>query len=512
VRPNLLVAGLGSLIAGLLLVGAGAGAAAAAAPPQPVSTILPEPVYAGAPADGARAALAAPRPGSGGWYWPVGAETFSGWSGWLAPRGAYVHVAQDMPCAYGRPVYAVADGVVFISRADAGGYGVGGSNGGCVIITHTTAAGKKFHALYGHVYSLRFKAGQRVKAGDVIARVNGCRHLHFSVHPGTKYRDGNPYAGHVPKSWADHGGFVDPVRFLKTNPSAAAYRPPALPRTDIVTGAPPLQYGAADDAAYWTEEGGAGSVTYRHDLTTGERIALGPGEVAPPFDEVRYDTALLAAPAVGLSVRDHLPAVTLTTRHATPVWGASARLRAVLTNAKGAALRGAIVRLERLRGDSWLEVRLGVADGEGRASWAYRPYRRTTLRVTFTPPSTQPALRTYLPASSRTLVVTPHVLLTTPLLRATVVRDAPVTVAGYLTPRHPAGGSSVVLVFQRRGAGGAWVTKLTIEAQNRDAGSRTRYVRSPRLPLAGTWRVRAEHPADDAHARSVSGWRPFVVR
>ncbi len=510
---RLAVAAAGLILVGaLLLVLSGAEAAGAAAPTQPVSTVLPEPSYVGASPDGARTVLAAPSPGSGGWYWPVGAETFNGWSGWLAPRGAYVHVAQDMPCAYGRPVYAIADGVVFISRADAGGYGVGGTNGGCVIITHATAAGKKFHALYGHVYSLRFKAGQRVKAGDVIARVNGCRHLHFSVHLGTKYRDGNPYAGHVPKSWADHGGFVDPVRFLKTNPSAAAYRPPALPRTDIATATPPLHYGAADGAAYWVEEGGAGSVTYRHDLATGERIALGPGEVVPPFDDVRYDTAVLVAPAVGFSVRDHLPTLAFATRHATPAWGVSARLTAVLTNATGAALRGAIVRLERLRGDSWLEVRLGVSDGEGRISFTYRPARRTTLRVTFTPPATQPALRTYLPASSRRLVVTPHVLLTTPLLKATVARDAPVTVAGYLTPRHPAGEASVNLVFQRRGAGRKWVTRLTSEAQNRDAGARTRYVRSQRLPLPGAWRVRAEHPADGAHARSVSGWRSFVVR
>ncbi len=162
-------------------------------------------------------------------------------------------------------MYAIGAGTVFISRADAGGYGVGGAPGGCIIITHVTAAGTKFHALYGHVSGLKVKEGQRVAAGQLIAQVNGCRHLHFSTHPGARYRDGNPYAGHVPRSWADHGGFVDPVRFLKTNPRAAAYKPPALPVVEIPTQTAPFGYGAVDGAAYWSEEGAAGSATWRLD-------------------------------------------------------------------------------------------------------------------------------------------------------------------------------------------------------------------------------------------------------
>ena len=42
------------------------------------------------------AAVFAPQAGSGGWYWPTGTEDFGSYSGFLAPRGAYVHVAQDM--------------------------------------------------------------------------------------------------------------------------------------------------------------------------------------------------------------------------------------------------------------------------------------------------------------------------------------------------------------------------------------------------------------------------------
>ena len=113
----------------------------------------------------------------------------------------------------GRPVYAVGDGTVWISRADTGGYGVGGKPGGCIIIVHRTGAGEEFRALYGHVSKLAVKEGDRVVPGQLIA-VNGLDHLHFGIHPGETYRDRNPYAGEVPKKWEDHGGWVDPVKYL----------------------------------------------------------------------------------------------------------------------------------------------------------------------------------------------------------------------------------------------------------------------------------------------------------
>jgi hypothetical protein len=496
------------VLAAILLLATGT--AAGAAPSS--STALPEPVYQGPLASSATTALGAPSTGSGGWFWPIGTEDFRGWSGWLQPRGAYLHVAQDMPCAYRRAVYAVGDGVVFISRADAGGYGVGGAPGGCIIITHTTAAGTKFHALYGHVSGLRVKEGERVQAGQVIARVNGCRHLHFSTHPGTKYRDRNPYAGHVPKSWADHGGFVDPVRFLKTNPRAAAYRPPALPWTDVTTGSPPLQYGAADGAAYWTEEGAAGSVTWRLDLATDERAALAPGEVPPPYDVRRYAATALAAPALGFSVADHRPVVALEAQHETPAWGADALLTATLTNTGGAPVQGGILKLQRSSSKRWQNVRLAVTDAQGAATLLYRPSGRISLRVVFAPPATQPPARAYLVARSGTKVITPHVALTTPRVPARVKASALITVTGRLTPHHALGERTVQLVFQRRGEGGDWVAKPTVTAVNRDldGGDATRFVGHVRLS-PGSWRVQATHPADEAHALTASSWRAFSV-
>ena len=494
----------------VLLAPGAAAAAGAASPPQ--STTLAEPVYQGALPDGARAVLGAPAPGSGGWYWPIGTEDFQGWSGWLAPRGSYVHVAQDMPCAVGRPVYAIGAGVVFISRADAGGYGVGGAPGGCIIITHVTAAGTRFHALYGHVSDLRVKVGQRVTAGQLIARVNGCRHLHFSTHPGVKYRDGNPYAGHVPKSWADRGGFVDPVKFLKTNSRSASYNPPALPWMEIVTQTAPFRYGAADGAAYWSEEGGAGSTTWRQDLLSGERVTLAAGVEVPAFDTNRYGTAPLVAPAIGFAVADRRPALTLRAVHDTPAWGEDAELEALLTSAGGQPLQGAILKLQRVSGGRWVNVRLDVTGADGAATFLYRPSAATTLRVVFSPPATQPSGREYLTARSRGETVNPHVALTTPKVPATVDQADLITAAGDLTPKHTAGEHTVQLVFQRRGEGGEWVAKSTASAVNRvrDGSDATRYVGHARL-TPGSWRVQAVHPADEAHAETSSGWRGFTV-
>jgi murein DD-endopeptidase MepM/ murein hydrolase activator NlpD len=470
-------------------------------------------VYQGPLAAAARAALAAPRPGSGGWYWPIGTEAFQGWAGWLDRRGSYAHVAQDMPCASGRPVYAIADGVVFISRADAGGYGVGAAPGGCIIITHVTAAGTGFHALYGHVQGLKVKAGQHVAAGQVIAAVNGCRHLHFSTHVGFKYRDGNPYAGHVPVAWTDHGGYVDPVKFLKTNPRAAPYKPPALPAAQITTRAAPQQFGAADGVAYWTEEGGAGSVRWRADLASGAREELGAGETAPPFDTRRYVTTLLESPAIGFAVGDRLPVLALQADQATPSWGADAGLDALLTNAAGAPIQGGVLKLQLLNGESWQNLRLDVTGADGAAALSYCPPATTTLRVVFTPPDEQPVGSEYLVVRSRTLTVTPLVALTKPKAPPVVERDALITVTGTLTPRHPAGEHAVQLVFQRRGAGGEWVTRSTVAAANRDGAdsSSTRYVGHARL-TPGSWRVQAVHPADAEHADTGTPWRSFTVR
>ena len=505
----------------LLAVPARAASSRPASSPAPRSTFLPERALApeapggasfvevGAPSLGA---LFAPQPGSGGWFWPTGTEDFSSLAGFLAPRGAYVHVAQDMRSPKGHPVYAIGAGTVWIARADAGGYGVGGAPGGCMIIVHRTAAGEEFRALYGHISGLKFKAGESVAAGAAIATINGCGHLHFSIHPSDVYRDRNPYAGHVPKSWKDHGGFVDPVEYLKAHPRAATYVPPPLPVVRITTAAAPSRYGAAAGIAYWDEPAESGIVTYAYDLLAGARRQLGSGETAPPFDTVRYAVQPLAAPALGISVRDRQPLLVAEARPVTPAWGAAARLTAALTNTAAQPFEGARIALERLTGTAWTRVAAGRTDGEGRVAFAYMPSQRTVLRLLFLLPVVQPATATYVPAESAVVSVAPKVRLSVPALPATVARRTAVTVTGSLTPRHAPGKGSVRLEFQRLTLDGAWVTALTAEAMVSDGAAGSLYSQVVRLGKAGAWRVRAVHPEDAAHAATAGGWRAFAVK
>lgn len=494
------------LIALALTALAAAGAHGSRAPTSPL--VAAGPAQASAP----------PQAGSGGWFWPVGTEDFSDWGdSWLQSRGAYVHVAQDMHAASGHPVYAIGDGTVWISRADTGGYGPGGSPGGCMIIVHTTAAGEQFRALYGHISGLRFKAGQHVTAGAVIATVNGCDHLHFGIHPSTVYRDGNMYEGHVPRTWADHGGWVDPVKFLKTHPRASSYSPPPVPLVEVRTATPPVgEPGARDGFAYWNEQPGAELVTYRRDLAGGAQSALAPGDVVPALDNLRYVIALLAAPASGFTVGDRLPRMGVTVALDTPEWGVAANLTAKLTNAAGKPLAGARVTLQRRAGGSWTPAGVGLTGADGVAKLAFTPALRTAVRVAFSPPAVQPAGAGYVGVVSAAATLTPHVRLGTPWTTATVASGGTLTVAGAVAPRQPAGKSAVRLVFQRYD-GAAWATERNVTvAMNTTAAGGTAtasgYAALVKLQTAGSWRVRAERPADASFAATVSTWRGFTVK
>ncbi|MBN2910982.1 M23 family metallopeptidase [Polycladomyces sp. WAk] len=98
-------------------------------------------------------------------------------------RGDHIHQGVDIAAPSGTPMYAVADGVVKISKADPGGYGW------YVMIDH----GGGVTTLYGHMYpeTVKVKIGQRVSKGQMIAQVgnNGRStgaHLHFEVRQNGK--------------------------------------------------------------------------------------------------------------------------------------------------------------------------------------------------------------------------------------------------------------------------------------------------------------------------------------
>ena len=147
----------------------------------------------------------------------------------------------------------------------------------------------------------------------------------------------------------------------------------------------------------------------------------------------------------------------------------------------------------------------------GRVVFAYVPPRHTTLRMVFLPPSTQPAARTYLTTTSVSVSLTPHVRLTVPVIPSVVRRGHTVAVTGFVTPRHASGSTCMSLMFQRL-EDGAWITASPRALVCHDNGVRSSYRRLVRFATPGSWRVRAVHTADGAHARTSSRWRAFSVR
>jgi murein DD-endopeptidase MepM/ murein hydrolase activator NlpD len=89
--------------------------------------------------------------------------------------GAAMHAGVDIRGAYGTPIYATADGMV--GRAGrAAGYG------NLVELEH----GRGIQTRYGHLSSILVQPGQRVKRGDLIARMGSTgrstgNHLHYEV-------------------------------------------------------------------------------------------------------------------------------------------------------------------------------------------------------------------------------------------------------------------------------------------------------------------------------------------
>jgi murein DD-endopeptidase MepM/ murein hydrolase activator NlpD len=92
------------------------------------------------------------------------------------------HAGLDFAAPIGTPIYATADGVVTEAGYNEGGYG------NRVVINH----GFGYETLYGHMYRVKAKRGQRVKRGEVIGYTGSTGkstgpHCHYEVH-----RNGNP--------------------------------------------------------------------------------------------------------------------------------------------------------------------------------------------------------------------------------------------------------------------------------------------------------------------------------
>ncbi|NCT92793.1 MAG: M23 family metallopeptidase [Chitinophagaceae bacterium] len=87
------------------------------------------------------------------------------------------HRGLDFTAPMGTPIYATADGVVTDAGFNTGGFG------NRVVINH----GYGFETLYGHMYRIKARVGQKVKRGEVIGYVGNTgkssgAHCHYEVH------------------------------------------------------------------------------------------------------------------------------------------------------------------------------------------------------------------------------------------------------------------------------------------------------------------------------------------
>lgn len=445
-------------------------------------------------------AAAGPKKGSGGWYWPVGTENFHGWDGYWKYRASNHswHMAQDMPVPQGSPVYAIADGVIAESKADAG-------YGGVLVLWHYTGNGQKFLAVYGHIIRVSgMNKGVKVKAGQVIGHVNSANHCHFGIHPGTAYPpDGNPFRGHTYIGSQTYG-WVDPVKFLKNNPAYLTYTAPPLPfALSVSTVSTPTVLGIDNGSVYWTVTSSSSTPTvYVHVMPHGATTKLDDDAVLPPLDATRY----LAKPsATAFTLWDRLPVISATFSASQPAWATPITVTGTLRNTGGKPFLGAKVVLERsTNGTSWTAAATAMTSLNGAYSISYVVPRTYRLRVAFKPPAT------YLSATSVVATVSPKPGLHAPDSITQDKTGRVMTVSGKIDTRHPAGANTVTLRIQQHVAS-AWVDRVATSTVNANSGAGTRY--SQRVTLAaGTFRVRASCQADSLYAADRTAWVGFKVK
>jgi len=108
------------------------------------------------------------------------------------------HAGLDFAAPIGTPIYSTADGVIKQADYNSSGYG------NHVVINH----GYGYETLYGHMYKIKARVGQKVKRGEVIGYVGSSGkstgpHCHYEVH-----RNGIP---------------VDPIYYFYNDLTPAQY-------------------------------------------------------------------------------------------------------------------------------------------------------------------------------------------------------------------------------------------------------------------------------------------------
>lgn len=95
-----------------------------------------------------------------------------------------MHAGLDFAAPQGTPIYATANGTVRVAGNLGNGYG------NHVVINH----GYGYETLYGHMYKVKARSGQRVRRGEVIGYVGSTGkstgpHCHYEVHKNNQHVD-----------------------------------------------------------------------------------------------------------------------------------------------------------------------------------------------------------------------------------------------------------------------------------------------------------------------------------
>ncbi len=127
------------------------------------------------------------------WPFKVGVAMSSGYG----PRWGRLHAGIDLVPGDGAPIQAIADGTVRIATESGGGYGV------TAYVDHVID-GKVVTSHYSHMQygSLRVKAGEKIKVGDIIGLVGNT---------------GHSYGAHLHFEIIVNGSTIDPLPWMREN-------------------------------------------------------------------------------------------------------------------------------------------------------------------------------------------------------------------------------------------------------------------------------------------------------
>lgn len=146
-----------------------------------------------------------------------------------------------------------------------------------------------------------------------------------------------------------------------------------------------------------------------------------------------------------------------------------------------------------------------TTNSDGRFSISLTPESAISYRAAFV------GSGDLLSSLSTSVRVLPRAGLSVPRAAGVVYRGVTVRYSGMIYPGH-APGSRPVRIYRYRYVSGTWKSYGYVSATAAGTGSGSVYSAAFALPYAGTWRLRAYHPADAGHAASWSGYSTMVVK